>query len=364
MHFMTIVLPAALPPAPYAAELAKILPKHAPTLAHWLSRAHPVLTPFDPEAAGCTTFESWLLEHAGYADQPGLRWGAGLGPLYAYPNNLAWVPSSDDANGRSEFPIVGGHAQGHGPISKDAPIDVDSAGDLNDDGRVWLADFVHLALGTDQATLIPGSALAITPAETKGLFEALAPVFADSGFSARLQASGRLRLTLPDGFVPETASPEAVAGHPLHAWWQTDAASRPWRRVLNEVQMVWHEHPINESRQAEGLLPINGLWLYGGAHGWPALTAERNASLYRIDQSLIAPARSGDWAAWLDALENIDATLLKPLAQADGTPVQPITLHLMGERRSAKLTLAPRPAWLRWWPQSNKNWKHWWSLPA
>jgi hypothetical protein len=39
--------------------------------------------------------------------------------------------------------------------------------------------------------------------------------------------------------------------------------ARTWRRVLNQIQMIWHEHPVNLARSQAGLLPINALWLGG-----------------------------------------------------------------------------------------------------
>lgn len=39
--------------------------------------------------------------------------------------------------------------------------------------------------------------------------------------------------------------------------------SRIWRRVLNQIQMLWYEHPVNVARERAGLLPVNALWLAG-----------------------------------------------------------------------------------------------------
>lgn len=36
-----------------------------------------------------------------------------------------------------------------------------------------------------------------------------------------------------------------------------------WRRLLNEIQMLLHSHPVNDSRVARGLMPINGVWPWG-----------------------------------------------------------------------------------------------------
>ncbi|MCX7627703.1 MAG: hypothetical protein N2Z69_04735 [Methylophilaceae bacterium] len=37
-----------------------------------------------------------------------------------------------------------------------------------------------------------------------------------------------------------------------------------WRRWLNEVQMVLHEHPVNVERERRNLAPVNSVWPWGG----------------------------------------------------------------------------------------------------
>jgi hypothetical protein len=36
-----------------------------------------------------------------------------------------------------------------------------------------------------------------------------------------------------------------------------------WQRFTNEVQMLLHEHPVNEAREQRGLAPINSVWFWG-----------------------------------------------------------------------------------------------------
>lgn len=313
---MLIVIPGALPPAAVAPELARLLPQHAPTLHGWLRAASARVQAFDAAREGCTPFEAWQLEQAGYQPQPGLPLGAGLGPLRA-----------------------GGGAPGQ---------------------PVWLADLAHLALGADQAALLDPALLDLRADESAQLFEAAAPLFADSGFGATPVDAARWRLTLPAGMAPQTASPAAVAGQRLRAWWSQDAAMRPWRRLLNEIQMVWYEHPVNEARAARGAAPINALWLYGGAAPWPP----RTPAPARVCDELAAPQRAGDWAAWLDALAALDAAQLAPLAGPHGRPAQPLQLLLLGDDRRAVLTLKPRAGLARWLPAPKHNWNAWWSRPV
>ena len=353
MPTMRIVIPSALPPPAYAGELAKILPDKAPALVRWLSRASADVSPFDVEHAGCTAFEAWQLEHAGYSPDADLPLAAGLGPLHLAAASRTL------------------------PAPADAPV--------------WLAEFCHLALGADQAMLVPAVDIAPTPDEAQALFAAILPIMQDAGFDASRVDATRLRIVLPDGVRPSLSSPQAVAGHALRAWWQTDAAMRPWRRLLTEIQMTWHAHPVNEAREAAGRPTINALWLYGGARPWAGLDKQLGADAPRgdtqdspspptagpalqashgitadplVDLRLVESARQGDWASWLDDMAALDHAVFRPLSGSDGGPAQATVVLLLGEHRRARLDLAPRSRLLGWLPHPNKDWKHWWSLPA
>ena len=37
-----------------------------------------------------------------------------------------------------------------------------------------------------------------------------------------------------------------------------------WKGILNEIQMLLHEHPLNQIREERGDLPLNGIWVWGG----------------------------------------------------------------------------------------------------
>lgn len=283
-----------------------------------MGRAH--LQDHDPHTRGCTPFEAWQLEQAGYAAQAGLPWGAGLGPLLAGENAC------------------------------------------RDGQPVWLGELVHLALGTDRATLLPAGQMDLRAEESQALLEAARPLFEDAGFSVEPLSPQRWRLSLPDGLRPETASPQAVAGQPLQAWWQHDASTRPWRRLLNEIQMAWHEHPVNEARTARGAAPVNALWLYGGARPWPA---PAQAVPARVLDGLLEPLHKGDWAVWLDTLEDLDRNHLAPLARGKHLlPAADTEILLLGDRRQACLRFKSRAGLLRWLPPAKNDWNTWWSRPV
>lgn len=314
---MLIVIPGALPALPVAAELAKLLPERAPTLHSWLLAGTARPTAFDVRGHGCTAFESWQLRRAGYTPEPGLLQGAGLGPLLA---------------------------AGHAPTGE----------------AVWLAELVHLALGADQANLLDPTQMDLLPEETAALLDTARPLFEGTGFSVEALSPQRWRLRLPDGLRPHTASPLVVAGQRLNEWWRQDTETRPWRRLLNEIQMAWHEHPVNDARAARGVAPVNALWLYGGGTSWPIAPAGAERVLTELD----TPQRTGDWSAWLDALAKLDTQHLRPLAGKKGVPDTPAELLLLGDDRQVALTLKPRGGLLGLLPAPKKNWSAWWSHPA
>ncbi|OZI61217.1 hypothetical protein [Bordetella genomosp. 11] len=317
---MHIVLPGALPPsAPIAAELAKRLPTAAPTLHTWMRQGTGRQSPFDPHTHGCTPFEAWQLEQAGFRPAPGQPIGAGLGPLRA---------------------------------GVDAPAE----------GRVWIADLAHIALGTDRASLVPAEALDLDSAEGAALFETARPLFDDTPFDVAPLQPFRWRIGVPGDMPLPSASPAVVTGQPLSAWWTQDPAARPWRRLVNEIQMAWYEHPVNVQRAGRGLLPANGLWLYGGAAPWARPAAVPSPP--RIADDLLSAFQAEDWGAWLQALERLDAEVLKPHADVRGGASTPVTLTLLGRDRRATLTLQPRGALLRWLPTREQSWRAWWSPPV
>ncbi len=314
---MLIVIPGALPALPVAAELAKLLPERAPTLHSWLQAGAARPQAHDVRVQGCTPYEAWQLARAGYVPEAGLPPGAGLGPL-----------------------LAGAQTGGDGPV--------------------WLAELVHLALGTDQAALLDPGQMELRAEETAALLDTARPLFVDTGFEVQALSPERWRLRLPEGLRPQTASPLAVAGQRLNDWWRQDAEARPWRRLLNEIQMAWHEHPVNDARAARGLPPVNALWLYGGGKPW----TQSQPAPAQVYSNLDAPQRAGDWAAWLDALAALDAQHLRPLAGKQGLPAAPAELLLLGDDRKVALTLKPRGGLLGLLPAPKKNWSAWWSHPA
>jgi hypothetical protein len=144
-------------------------------------------------------------------------------------------------------------------------------------------------------------------------------------------------------------SPAAVSTLSVSDWWPQDESTKAWRKLLNEVQMVWHTHPVNAQRADHGLEPINSLWLYGGAPGWKPTPRLATTQYFNL---LAKSFLENDWASWLDHLPNLSK-------QLSSLP-ELTSLTLVGERRIVTLSAPQQPWWQRFMPRRTQNWTTWW----
>jgi hypothetical protein len=215
--------------------------------------------------------------------------------------------------------------------------------DTAPDGEGWaLLSPAHWHVGTEQISLADPSTLGLDAPTSRLFFDALAPLFADDGWSLVWGAPTRWYARHPSLAGQPSASLDRVIGRNVDLWLGSQAGSGPLRRLQAEAQMLLHRHPLNEQREAEGLLPVNSFWLSGTG----PTQAPPPADAVQVDARLRAPALADDWAAWAEAWAALDAgPLAALLAAADsGAAVQ---LTLCGERHARRYAAQPRPWWRR-----------------
>jgi len=290
---MHIVLPGALPDADQARALDPHIERAAPSLQGWRARARVRITPAPTAQAGCTAYEQWQLRARGFVPEENQNLSAGLGCLL-------------------------------GPPLSDAPL--------------WFAELVHIALASDGAALVPARRLHIRAQDSQALFDSVQGLFQDSGFAVQMHSATHWRVLPSEPLQMRCASPELVATSSLHDWWPQSTQARAWRSVFNAVQMRWFDHQVNQARAGDGLAPINGLWLFGGARAeqLPGARAEP----VQVHENLYEPWLQQDWGAWLHALAELEKTVFAPLSRA------PDLLVLIGHDAIAELRPA-RGLW-RW----------------
>lgn len=134
-------------------------------------------------------------------------------------------------------------------------------------GAAWLrADPAHVRPDINGARLLGiGERLSLSQDDVDALLPALRPVFGDSGFALDAPTPARwyLRL-LREAKFPRFSAPDEALGEDLFEHQPDGPEGRRWRALLNEVQIVLHNHPWNARRAERGLVPINALWVWGG----------------------------------------------------------------------------------------------------
>lgn len=304
---MQIVLPGALPDAREAPELADHLADAAPTLLSWLQGGKARIIDANPSASRCIPFEQWQLAERRFVPDKGQDVSAGLGPLL-------WP-------GRDQEPV-------------------------------WLAELVHVSPSRDGAALLPAADIAIGESDSQALYDSATALFEGTGFELMAHGTQRWRVRPPEGFAPSCASPSLVAITSVNDWWEQDPAGRPWRRLVNELQMAWFDHPVNVARGERGLPPLNSLWLFGGAR--PAQLTAAAPPDARIHMDLLAASTRHDWHAWLEAWRSLESRVFRSMKAAP-------RLVLMGRQRIVEVEPAVWRPWANWTRGGKEKWRTWWS---
>ncbi|MGE5624823.1 MAG: hypothetical protein ACM3ZT_04670 [Bacillota bacterium] len=170
------------------------------------------------------------------------------------------------------------------------------------DDEYWLrADPVHLAPDRDQLVLMPETLLQVTPAEAEALADAFNHVYGAEGWYLEFPHHARGYLRSPAPLDVVTRDPESLAGGPVLDAMPAGRHAGGLKTLMNEVQMLFHEHPVNRARDAAGHPLINSLWFWGGG---------------------VLPPKSGRKPAQIVT----DLLLVKGLARWSGAALQPPTL--------------------------------------
>lgn len=142
------------------------------------------------------------------------------------------------------------------------------------EGAVWLrADPGHARADVAALRLLRCGDLDLLPEETASLLRELRPLFGDAGYELSATAPSRwyLRGIATDDW-PRLPEPARVIGDDLSRHLPEGPGGAKWRRLLNEAQVLLHQHPVNHGRAARGKLTANTLWFWGGGRLPDAVT--------------------------------------------------------------------------------------------
>lgn len=200
----------------------------------------------------------------------------------------------------------------------------------------------HQEVGTGQVSLSPPAWLDLSAAHSQALMEALRPLAQEDGIDLQWLtptcwlAQGPVFDALP------SASLDRVTGRSIAPWLSTGPAAASLRRLQTEAQMLFYNHPANDEREAQRQVPVNAFWISGSGACPP--TARRRAPELVVPNALRHAALQGDWAAWREAWQWLDAQALPAWLQ-HAQRGHPMRLTLCGERASLQLDFSPRNIW-------------------
>jgi len=157
-------------------------------------------------------------------------------------------------------------------------------GGAPDDGWWLRADPVHLHADHRSLIMLAHEQLHLTEQEASDLHSEVERAFADQGWHWEVRAPQRWYVRLPEPARIRTHGIAATLGHDILTRLPEGEDARLWRGYLNEVQMLLHAHPVNQSRVDRGQLPANSLWFWGGGR-LPA-AAQTSWSSVRSDDLL------------------------------------------------------------------------------
>lgn len=344
MTDITLALPFALPPAEMAPHLLRAL--QAPALAALLGRHSLQQLHSFTQHSRVLPHEAWL----------------------ARTLDLAPAPITFQTGA----PLAGACMRGCGLSAQAAA------------GHWLILQPAHIQVSSTHPSLADPRALQLDEADARALYDAARPYFEELGKPLLFAAPGLWFVRADDWAQLATASPDSVVNQNLGDWLPEGDRARDYRRLQNEIQMLWHQHPVNAAREARGLPAVNSYWCWGGSSnaapasapmlavsGGPswlqALAAPelRQASVEQlltrpghsvaVVADLIAPGQASEWAEWIAALQHIDQHWCAPLLAAlkDGRVGR---AHLMLSHRESWLEVtSTKMAQHKFWRQPNLN---------
>ncbi|MDP1646567.1 MAG: hypothetical protein Q8K35_03910 [Thiobacillus sp.] len=144
-----------------------------------------------------------------------------------------------------------------------APITLAADGGMAGDAYWLRADPVHLQVMRDRIVLADSGAFELTQLEADALAAAIGQHFG-ADLSPNPLHPKRWYLRLPHAPRLTTTPLSVAVGRDIDPLLPQGGDAMRFRAQLNELQMLLHDHPVNQAREARGDLPVNSLWLWGG----------------------------------------------------------------------------------------------------
>ena len=154
------------------------------------------------------------------------------------------------------------------PITPERDLPVAAITRLADSGDAqqgwWLrADPVHLHADLQQVLLYDARTLAVDSDEAEALVAEFNHTFGSQGRLLDAPHPSRWYLRLDTDPELITCPLEQAVGRNINALLPKGRDSGRWHAWLTEIQMIFHNSPVNLAREEQGLRTINSVWFWG-----------------------------------------------------------------------------------------------------
>jgi len=150
------------------------------------------------------------------------------------------------------------------------------------EGFYYRADPVHFKAESDHAVLIGTDIVLPTRDEAALLVDSFNQHFLEDNLSLHFTDENRWYLKSCKSLALEFTSLDYALGRDIKHFMPQDSAEVEdglwWRKILNEAQMLFFQHEVNQNREARGELAINGLWL------WDEFVSSTNDEKKQVNQ--------------------------------------------------------------------------------
>lgn len=319
MSYLEIILPFGKPPASLAKELVKQM--KTPSLAVLLGHAKKERSHEFDEFARLLPHEFWLTRHF------------------------------DRANSRLNSP----------PLSHNR---MRNFGLPTENGFWFTLSPVHIHVARDHMVMTDPRRLNYSENEARALFMAAKEMCDDLGKTLVYGDTKTWFLRADDWASLQTASLDAAAGHNMDIWIAKGEHEIAWRKLQNEIQMLWHIHPVNQQRDESGQNTINSIWLHSGSDqlyeldcqfghtdfsNWLTQRNAPDAKRKVIIEHLLEPALNSDWGAWFEQINHLEKTWFAPALQAlRNQEITSLRLILSDEQSLTEISCQAPKAWQFW----------------
>lgn len=257
----------------------------------------------------------------------------------------------------------------------------DSATTAAIESQLWFCEPVHFAFARDHLLVASLATAPLEPEEAQALAAAADDLLRGSGASLRLLDHAHWFLQVDPAWRIDTVPLAAALGRSAYDVLPAGPDAARWRKLLNEIQMCWHIHPVNVAREARGAPTANALWLHGGGvwralprapfatlladdpvlRGWALAAGLAPAALLPADATpaasgdalslwdrLQASAAAGDRDAWLGRLPTLEAAIESVCERAFAARFASVELVLAGSRSTRRFSLGAHDGWSFW----------------